>query len=420
MPQHCGQVFKASAVLAAVMMALTAVTMQEGPSRSGSSILAARRLQLPMRIPALLNGLDEIQEDQDETNESSHVGMGSHPTISPEDLQVALQKLRQEADAEAAKMSEAIRHRHHAELFLKERDNDIDLAVCEAASKFYQFEVLQELLKMGGSVNKKACGSVAGTALQEAAHWSIDQGIPRIINELGGDPNVPNENGEPPLYMACSWMPTMSSSAVIKRLKEGGADVDAKIDDSPMVVHAAQKKLFHVTQCLLEHGAAWPWNKDAPTLKVHGKDYRMSERPASESDMGSRLCAAAQESNHGEVLSYLTAGANIDAAWCWTPNLPWFTTPLGHATLHGRKDMVELLLNLGASRDPAPECVEKKSFCPEKSCFGCASACEAFQSRGEMFMPRKEEDYEGLSSILGCKDALRSSLDLQQQIMKRL
>ncbi|CAE7847717.1 unnamed protein product [Symbiodinium necroappetens] len=282
------------------------------------------------------------------------------PTISPEDLESAEKQLLEAVRGEYAKVGEAIRHRHAAEIFLKDRANDIDLAVCEAGSKFFQFEVLQELVKMGGSVNKQACGHRGGTTVQEAAYWGVDEGLTRIIKELGGDPSVPNKQGLPPVYVACegpsgdsSGDSDMAASAkkhgpktpqalshkgTIHHLKKNGAEMNQTIDGKPLVMYAAEQQQFHITKCLLDNGADWPWDVKSPKLRIRGKDYVMGISAVPKNGIEAALCTAARNNSQSQVLSYLVLGADIEYPWCWTPNLPWYTTPLGHAAVHRHKD----------------------------------------------------------------------------------
>lgn len=80
----------------------------------------------------------------------------------------------------------------------------MDASVCKAAGTFFNFKVLTQLVKMGGSVNKQMCGSDSGTPLHSAAYWGLTHGVRRIMQDLGADPNLCNARGLPPVYEACA------------------------------------------------------------------------------------------------------------------------------------------------------------------------------------------------------------------------
>lgn len=403
-PWRCWQLARVPLVLASAAMMLH--TLQAGGTletlpRSKMSEPVSRRLQEAVAIDALI-GLHNKSKAP------------VSPTISPEDLETAEKQLLEAVRGESTKVGEAIRHRHAAEIFLNDRANDIDLAVCEAGSKFFQFEVLQELVKMGGSVNKQACGDRGGTTVQEAAYWGVDEGLTRIIKELGGDPSVPNKQGLPPIYVACEGG---GQFGAIHHLKKNGAQMNQTIDGKPLVMYAAEQQQFHITKCLLDNGAEWPWDDRSPKLRIRGKDYVMGISAVPKHGIEAALCTAARNNSQSQVLSYLVLGADIEYPWCWTPNLPWYTTPLGHAAVHRHKDMVRLLLDLKANRhDRSKCCVAKQPDCLPRSCFGCFSACEAFASRNDVLIPVQTEGDEELGKLLGCSDDVRASALLRKQL----
>eukprot|EP00913_Durusdinium_trenchii_P014102 g13236.t1 len=126
--------------------------------------------------------------------------------MSAEEIRQSEDKLKQEKSWDNQGLHAEIReiaHRHEAYQWLKQHGNNMDNSVCEAAGTFFNFKVLTQLVKMGGSVNKQMCGSDSGTPLQAAAYWGLSEGPRRIMRELGADPNLCNAKGLPPVYEAC-------------------------------------------------------------------------------------------------------------------------------------------------------------------------------------------------------------------------
>ncbi|CAJ1418387.1 unnamed protein product [Effrenium voratum] len=301
--------------------------------------------------------------------------------ISTDDISERESELLKEQQKEAEVQKEEITQRNKAYMFLKQHKNDLNHAVCQAASDYFDFETLTQLVKMGGSVNKQVCGVDSGTPLHQMVFWGLHAGVTRLVRELGADPNLGDARGLPPLFAACAQLHELSNMETVRALVEGGADVNMEVEGWPLIELAAQRRQWQVTKCLLEAGASWPWSFASAEFKLGDKTYTMPLAQPSLEDSNYKFCKAAETNDAVQVISYLVAGKDIDFGLCWTPALEWYTTALGHAAFHQQKDMVKLLKEAGASQDQAKSCSAQQKLCPTFGCFRCLGACEAYHSQ---------------------------------------
>ncbi|CAK9095888.1 Prostaglandin F synthase [Durusdinium trenchii] len=321
--------------------------------------------------------------------------------MSAEEIRQSEDKLKQEAQNEARVQEEEIAHRHEAYQWLKQHGNNMDNSVCEAAGTFFNFKVLTQLVKMGGSVNKQMCGSDSGTPLQAAAYWGLSEGVKRIMRELGADPNLCNAKGLPPVYEACEHVNGPSNKDTILGLVEGGADLNMEVEGVSLVKLAMQKGSWAVARCLLRAGATWPFVFDTK-LEVHGQAYNLPHVPLSMKDAHYHFCRAAETGNTTMIVSYIASGMDMDYGLCWTPSLTWYTTVLGHAAFHRQKEVVRLLTSWGSSSKKSVSCLKKRKQCRGNSCFNCYSACEAYHSKDETLESEKRAPDDELLHLLNC------------------
>ncbi|CAL1169203.1 unnamed protein product [Cladocopium goreaui] len=310
-------------------------------------------------------------------------------------------KLKQEEKDEERVQRQEIAFRHEAYNWLKSHKNDIDSSVCKAAGTFFNFKVLTELVKMGGSVNKQMCGEDSGTPLHSAAYWGLSKGVKRIMEELGGDPNLCNAKGLPPVYEACENVDGSSNKETVTALVEGGADLNMEVEGVPLVKVAMQKGYWKAARCLLDAGATWPFVFNQ-NLRLFGKDYTMPDTPLSNQGAHFHFCDAARTGNVSAVVSYAASGMDIDYGLCWSAPFRWLTSAIGHAAFYQQKDVIKLLKHFGASSKMSEMCKWKQLHCQGSSCFSCFSACEAYQAKDEPLKPFKKVLDPEIAHLLNC------------------
>ncbi|CAJ1367424.1 unnamed protein product, partial [Effrenium voratum] len=232
--------------------------------------------------------------------------------ISTDDISERESELLKEQQKEAEVQKEEITQRNKAYMFLKQHKNDLNHAVCQAASDYFDFETLTQLVKMGGSVNKQVCGVDSGTPLHQMVFWGLHAGVTRLVRELGADPNLGDARGLPPLFAACAQLHELSNMETVRALVEGGADVNMEVEGWPLIELAAQRRQWQVTKCLLEAGASWPWSFASAEFKLGDKTYTMPLAQPSLEDSNYKFCKAAETNDAVQVISYLVAGKDID------------------------------------------------------------------------------------------------------------
>jgi len=331
---------------------------------------------------------------------------GLHMTA--EEIRESEDKLKQEEKTEQTLQRQEITFRHKAYDWLKQHGNNMETSVCKAAGSFFDFKVLTQLVKMGGSVNKQMCGDDLGTPLHSAASWGLAEGVTRIMRTLGGDPNLCNAKGLPPVYEACAKLQGSSNKETIKALVEGGADLNLEVEGVPLAKLAMQKGEWKVARCLLDAGARWPFIFD-PSLRIHGKDFSLPDTPYSTDRGHFHFCEAARTGDLSTVLRYAISGMDVDYGLCWSPGVNWLTSVMGHAAFYRQKEIVKFLKDFDASHKTSEMCKAKQRSCRSKEdCFSCYSPCEAYRAKAKdesvlLFKSKEVSDSDsGISSLLNC------------------
>ncbi|KAL9118809.1 MAG: hypothetical protein Q9187_004635 [Circinaria calcarea] len=223
------------------------------------------------------------------------------------------------------------------------------------AAKWGRDDAVQLLLKNGAEIEARVING--GTPLYAAAE-SGEDAVVRLLLKNGADIAARNERGETPLFLAASgWR----SDGVVRIFLDNGADIEARNNDGETPLYAAAERgHYNIVQLLLKNGADIGARNNAGQTPLHagaagavatehnddvvrvllenGANVEVRDKYGE-----TPLFAAAEWGHYSIVQLLLKNGADIEAR-----NNAGQTTLFAAAALEWAKDVVQILLDNGA------------------------------------------------------------------------
>ena len=209
---------------------------------------------------------------------------------------------------------------------------------------------VRAVLKQHPNVN--ASEPDGATALAWAAHWD-DLPMAELLISAGANPNLSNDYGISPLYMAC----TNNSAGMVDKLLKAGAESNISA-----FMQCAKAGNLETVNALLSRGAdvnakeprwgqtplMWAVAAKHPEVVRALIDHKADVNARSKSGF-TPLMFAAQQGDIEISKMLLSAGANVNAV------TPRGDTPLLVASISGHEPMSIFLLDQGADPNAADE-----------------------------------------------------------------
>lgn len=180
-------------------------------------------------------------------------------------------------------------------------------------------------------------------------------GLLRELLERGADPNAVFVNEHGPMSAVYGAAGVVHDPEMTRLLLEAGANPN----DNESVYHACEAESPECLRLLLEHGAVVP----GTYALAHALDYdrpehvRLLLEHGADPNEGALLVHAVRRGCRPELLRSLAAhGAELDRRGGeWSTPREQYRTAYQNAVLRGRDDYAEVLAELGASTEVAPE-----------------------------------------------------------------
>jgi ankyrin repeat protein len=180
-------------------------------------------------------------------------------------------------------------------------------------------------------------------------------GLLRELLERGADPNAFFVNEYGPMSALYGAAGVVHDPEMTRLLLEAGADPN----DGESVYHSVEAESPECLRLLLEHGTVVP----GTNALAHALDYdrpehvRLLLEGGADANEGALLVHAVRRGCRPELLRLLAAhGAELDRRGGeWSTPREEYRTAYQNAVLRGRDDYAEVLAELGASTEVAPE-----------------------------------------------------------------